>query len=96
MATEALLLLGPDLEVVVHGGELTVEGEREVGLRFEHVEDAVDEVDELHPERLEGPIPLPVPVGVRNEVDGRRFGLGMVAHRSLQPTGSRHRLAYVE
>ena len=47
-------LLGTDLEVVVHRGQLPVEGEGEVGLGLEHVEDAVDKVDQLHPEALKG------------------------------------------
>ena len=69
MPRDALLLLGADLEVVVDRRQLAVEREREVGLRLEHLEDAVDEVDQLHPEALERPIPLAIPVRVRYEMD---------------------------
>ncbi len=62
-----------DLEVVVDGGELAVEREAERRIGVEHVKDTVDHVDELHPEALERPIPLAVPVRVRHEVHARRL-----------------------
>ena len=69
VAAQALLLLGTNLEVVVDRRELAVERERELGLRLEHLHDPVDEVDELHPEALERPIPLAVPVRMGDEMD---------------------------
>ena len=67
---DALLVLRPHLEVVVDGRELPVEREHEVRLRLQQVEHAVDEPDQLQPKALEGEVPLPVPVGVRDELDG--------------------------
>jgi hypothetical protein len=63
----ALLRLGPDLEVVVDGRQLAVEREAQPLVRFELREDLVDDVDERDPERLERPVPLAVPVRVRGE-----------------------------
>ena len=62
--------LRPDLEVVVDDAELAVEGEDVPRVVLEQVEQAVDEPDELQPKALEGEVPLPVPVGVRDELDG--------------------------
>ena len=95
MAAEPLLLLGADLEVVVDRRQLAVEREGEVRLRLEHLEDAVDEVDQLHPEALERPVPLPVPVRVRDEVDRGRTG-SRSAVICPEPTGSGPPSAYDE
>jgi hypothetical protein len=73
-------LLRPNLQVVVDGRELAIEREREVSVCLEHLQDAIDEVDELHPEALEGPIPLAVPVGMRHEMDDGRTGGGFGRH----------------
>jgi len=69
-APDALLVLRAHLQVVVDRRELPVEREDEVRLRLQQVEHAVDEPDELQPKALEGEVPLPVPVGVRDELDG--------------------------
>jgi hypothetical protein len=72
LADEALdprARLRPNLQVVVDRRQLPVQGEGEVRLALEHLQDAIDELDELHAERLEGPVPLPVPVGVRDQED---------------------------
>ena len=61
--------LGPDLEVVVDGRDLAVEGEGEPLVGLHRVEELVDELDEPHPEHLERLVPLAVPVGVRDEMD---------------------------
>ena len=92
MAAQALLLLGTDLEVVVDRRQLAVEGERELGLRLEHLHDPIDEVDELHPEALERPIPLAVPVGVRDEMDR----LPPVGRHRVEPTRYGAACAYDE
>ena len=86
-APDALGLLRPDLEVVVDRRELAVEREGELGLRLEHLQHTVDEVDELHAEALERSVPLAVPVGVRDEVDGGT-ACSMVA-RHVLPEPSR-------
>ena len=62
--------LRPNLEVVVDDAELAVEGEDVPRVVLEQVEQAIDEPDELQPKALEGEVPLPVPVGVRDELDG--------------------------
>jgi hypothetical protein len=66
---DARLFLGPDLEVVVDGRELAVEREAQTLVPLQLVEDLVDDVDERDPEGLERAVPLPVPVGVRDEED---------------------------
>ena len=50
------------------------------------VEEAVDERDELQAERLERLVPLAVPVGVRDDVDGRGHG-GQATRRLPAGTG---------
>ena len=82
MPLQPFRLLGADLEVVVDRRQLSVEREGEVGIRLEHLEDAVDEVDQLHPEALEGPIPLAIPMRVRDEVDDGLWG-GIFVRRHL-------------
>ena len=61
--------LGPDLEVVVDRRQLAVEREAQALVGLERVEHLVDDVDERHAERLERPVPLPVPVRMRDEID---------------------------
>src|SRR5215211_3465850 len=73
-ATDPRLGLGPNLKVVVERRHLPVEREPVALVGFHQVEQAVDEPDELQPEALEGEVPLPVPVGMRNEVNGRQAG----------------------
>ncbi len=80
VALQPVGLLGPDLEVVIDRGQLAVERERKVGLGLEHLEDAVDKVDQLHPKALKGPVPLPVPVRVRDEVDPGLAGRSVRRH----------------
>ncbi len=64
------LRLGPDLEVVVNDGHLPVEQEVGVGgVGLELREERVEQVDEAEAERLERGVPLPVPMGVRDDVD---------------------------
>ncbi len=89
---QALLLLRPNLEVVVDRGQLTVQREGKVRLCLEHLHHAIHEVHELHPEALERPIPLAVPVRVRDEVNGRLA----VRHLHAKPTAFRWPSAYDE
>ena len=63
------LALRPDLEVVIDRRQLPVEGEGESRIVVHHVEHEVDAVDEPHAEALEGPVPLAVPMRVRDHVD---------------------------
>ena len=72
---QALLGLGADLEVVVDHRHLAVEQEVGVGrIGLELGEQLVEQVDEPQPERLERRVPLPVPVGVRDDVDATGHG----------------------
>ncbi len=72
---EACLLGRFDLQVVVDDGHLTVEHEvPEPGIGFEQIHRLVHQVDQLHAERLERAVPLAVPVGVRDDVDGAGHG----------------------
>ena len=59
--------IGADGRVVLEDDGLAVELEVEAGILGDQVEHPVDGVDEPGPERLERPIPLPVPVGVRDQ-----------------------------
>jgi hypothetical protein len=68
---DALRRLRPDLEIVVDCRELAVESEAKPLVGLQLVEQVVDDVDERDAERLERPVPLPVPVRVRNEEDGQ-------------------------
>jgi hypothetical protein len=65
----------PDLEVVVDRCNLAVERESEPLVRLHRVEELVDQLDETHPEHLEGLVPLTVPVGVGDQVDDRGASL---------------------
>ena len=67
---DPLLVLRAHFEVVVDRRQLPVEREDEVRLGLQQVEHAVDETDELQAKALEREVPLPVPVGVRDELDG--------------------------
>ena len=73
-ARDALLVLRPDLEVVVHGRRLAVEREAHPRVGLHLVEQAIDQLDQAQAERLEREVPLAVPVRVRDQVDdaGRR------------------------
>ena len=62
---------GSHREVVVDHRGLAVEQEaRERRIALEQVEEVVDQVHELHAVALERRVPLPVPVGVRDDADG--------------------------
>jgi hypothetical protein len=71
------LSLGPDLEVVVEGRELAVEGEAVALVGVHQVEQPIDQTDELQPEALEGEVPLPVPVRVGDDVYGGTQAAGL-------------------
>ena len=65
---QATLVLRPHVDVVLEHDRLPVERERgEGGVAFERVQDTVDDGAEPQPERLEGQVPLPVPVRVRDD-----------------------------
>ncbi len=66
--------VGSDLQVVVDGGELTVQREGEVGLGVDEVQHVVDEVDQPRTQALKRQVPLAVPVGVRHHPDRRGVG----------------------
>ena len=66
--------LGPDLEVVVDRGGLAVEREAPPLVGRHPLEQLVDQLDEAQPEHLERLVPLPVPMGVRDQVDDRGLG----------------------
>src|SRR5262249_31559281 len=68
---DPLLGLGTDLQVVVDGRELPVEREAQPVVALELVQHVVDDVDERDAKRLERPVPLPVPVRVRDEEDAQ-------------------------
>ena len=65
------LCFRPNLQIVVECRELAVECEAHVLVALELAEHLVDHVHQRDPERLERPVPLPVPVGVRNEEDAQ-------------------------
>jgi hypothetical protein len=96
VTAESVRLLGPDLEVVIDGRELPIEGEREIGLGLEHLEHPVHEVHELRPKALEWSVPLAVPVGVRDEVDGGSACSAVDRHVPAEPSGSELPAAYDE
>src|SRR5262249_22707486 len=76
--------LGSRLEVVVDDGCLAVEEEAgEAFVAFEQVEQAVDNVNELQSVRLEGRVPLAVPMRVGNDPD--LPPLDVQGHRSTSP-----------
>ena len=85
--------VGSHREVVVDHRHLAVELEVAVGLvGLEGVQQGVEEFDELHPENRERLVPLPVPMGVGNDVDGGHLG------RLELPSGGRfwhHRVVRV-
>ncbi len=57
------------LEIVLEHDRLAVEHEAEAGIGVDEVEHRVDRVDEPAAELLERPVPLAVPVEVRDEQD---------------------------
>ncbi len=80
VARQPLALVGPHFQVVVEDDRLAVEVEILIG-RFgvKDIEQAVDGLDELEAETLEGQVPLAVPVGVRDDpalVSGARRRAG--------------------
>ena len=69
-APQATLVLGADLEVVVHGRHLAVEEEARIGrVGLHELEQLVHEVDETELEGAERRVPLAVPVRVGDDVD---------------------------
>ena len=53
--SEAPLVLGPDLQVVIDDGHLAIEEEASVGRIILHeIEEVVEHLDEVHAKRLEG------------------------------------------
>ena len=62
-------VLRPYLKVVIDRGHLTVKGEAELRLPLGVLEHLVEQVDQPHPEPLEGLVSLPIPVRVRDEVN---------------------------
>src|SRR5439155_6320516 len=58
---------GTDLQVVLEHDRLPVEQEAESGVVGDELEDAVDEIDETRAKGLVRPVPLAVPVRVRDE-----------------------------
>ena len=74
-AAQVGLALRADLQVVVEDDGLSVEHEVPVILVvFKNVKQAVNQVDELQAELLEGEVPFAVPVGVGDEVQGAHWG----------------------
>ena len=73
-AAEVRLALGPDLEVILEDDGLAVEHEEPVVRIGVHQRDQpVDEPDQLPAELLERPVPLAVPVSVRDDVNLARL-----------------------
>ena len=70
---DALRRLGPHLEVVVQRRELAVQGEAVALVGLHRVEERIDEPDQLQAEPLEREVPLPVPVGVGNQMNRRGY-----------------------
>ena len=67
-ALEPLAVLRANVDVILEDDSLAVERERpERRVGLECVEDAVDDGAESQPKDLERDVPLPVPVGVRND-----------------------------
>ena len=64
---QAVLHLGPDLQVVLEQDRLPVEREPVLGPGLERGDDLVDDLDQVDAEVLEGQVPLAVPVRVRHE-----------------------------
>ena len=61
--------VSPDLEVVVDQRELAVQRKAQPLVSLEQLEQLVNDLDQRDAKALERPIPLPVPVGVRDEVN---------------------------
>jgi hypothetical protein len=59
--------LGSHLRIVFENDGLTVEQKAKAGIRRAEVEDGVDRVDEAGAERLEGAVPLAIPMRVGDE-----------------------------
>ena len=68
---DPILSLGPDLKVVVDRRQLPVVREAPTLVSLVQLEHLVDDVHERDAKGLERAIPLPIPVGVRDEKDGQ-------------------------
>ena len=66
---ELFATVGSHREVVLEHDRLPVEHETETGIGCDQIEYGVDRVDEPSAEHLERPVPLPIPMEVRNEQD---------------------------
>src|SRR6516162_5188876 len=64
---EPVALSGSNLEIVLQDDRLAVEYEAEARVDLDLVEHCVDRVDEVAPECVVRPIPLAVPVEMRDE-----------------------------
>src|SRR5690606_8483238 len=68
---DAVPVLGPDLQVVVDGGVLAIEGELERRVGFSACDDVVDHVGQPLTEHLKRLVPLTIPMRVWNQDDLR-------------------------
>ena len=70
LRTETTLIIRTNLEIVFEDDGLTIEDKVfERLVVFQSVEHLLHDVDEVNAEVVKRPIPLPIPVGVRNDVD---------------------------
>ncbi len=85
-SSQSRLVLGSQLEVVLEHDGLAVKVKVSiVGLRLHQVEQPIDETYEADAKLLKGEIPLPVPVGVRDDVRGHFCELRGVLDRDIGP-----------
>ena len=71
---QPILRTRPDGQIVLDHDRLAVHQESERRIRLRQAEQLVPEIHQLCPKGLEGRVPFPVPVGVRNDVDRLRQG----------------------
>ena len=62
-------LVGPDLEIVLDDGHLTVQGEAEVRVSLSPGDHIVHQVDQPQAKSLKRLVPLAIPVSVRDQED---------------------------
>ena len=65
-------VFGADRQVVLDDDRLAVQQEAERGVGLGQRQQVIPEIDQPGSERLEGRVPLAVPVGVGNDEDGGR------------------------
>ena len=76
-------LFGAHVQVIIEDDGLPIEHEvLEAGVFFQPLQQAIHQVDELEAELLEGLVPLAVPMGVRNDVQGVHHSLTFSAVNS--------------